>query len=835
MANPTIGATTPRIQYTATASQTVFTVPFEFLANADLAVYVNGTLKTLTTDYTLTGANTTGGGTLTFVTGRTAGDIVTILGNLAYSRNTNKYTKYGLLPAEVLEADFDALQVQAKQLALADQFAIRAPLTDTGTPTMLLPDKTTRANKAIGFDATGNVALSSNTLSAIDAATTAINTIAGATAGSSASISHIASGTGATATTVQAKLREVISVKDFGAVGDGVADDTTPINQAVSASAGKILYFPKGSYKTGYQSLQSDTMLVMDPGVTLTQKAGATSIFWLQDINDTHIYANGAIFEGSATGAYHVVTFTGAKRCSINNANITGAGVNMDGIYVGQGASGDPSEDVIIFGGSVANAKRNGISVVAGLRTIIDGVEIYGTTGSPGSGIDVEANNYDRVSDTLIQNCICRNNARSGIINSFGYRTTLRRNVCYSNGDYGIVSTIGGVSFDDAVARSNVDIRGVSAFDTVTGRISVGGDLETLPVGMNVYFSTRNGATLPGGLSGNINTVCAHVSGSTTDIKVGLVFDTQVVNSFSSAATGTLNADPALSDIRMTCYGVAGQSSALTVNENICYSNGLDGIRVTTSRDVRIVENKVYNNSRRQLYCDYTSNVVIDKNTAYQETQTNYAGILVYYCAFSQVTQNYVYETGGVGIDFIACGYSVLSGNVVYNCGRLASSTLNSLFYLQDLSRSRIENNTGYSSEDYTGTYGMYTSAVANSQFIGNVLKNGGSSNANSFVLSGTTNYTLRNIQYDGTTWGVFTATYDPPNLVDGDGVTTNVTVSNATLGDFVRVSFSLALQGILLTGWVTSSTNVAVRFQNETGGTIDLGSGTIRVMLEKP
>ena len=88
MANPTIGATAPRIQYTATASQTVFTVPFEFLANADLAVYVNGTLKTLTTDYTLTGSNTTGGGSLTFVTGRTAGEIVTILGNLAYSRDT---------------------------------------------------------------------------------------------------------------------------------------------------------------------------------------------------------------------------------------------------------------------------------------------------------------------------------------------------------------------------------------------------------------------------------------------------------------------------------------------------------------------------------------------------------------------------------------------------------------------------------------------------------------------------------------------------------------------------------------------------------------------------
>ena len=261
MANPTIGATTPRIQYTATASQTVFTVPFEFLANADLAVYVNGTLKTLTTDYTLTGANTTGGGSLTFVTGRTAGEIVTILGNLAYSRNTNKYTKFGLLPAEVLEADFDALQVQAKQLARDGQFAIRAPLTDTGSPSMFLPAVATRASKVLGFDASGNPTASSSTVAAMDAAVTTITTIASSAAGSSGSISHIASGTGATTTTVQAKLRERVSVKDFGAVGDGTTDDTAAIQAAITAvTDGGTVYLPAGQFllatATGSRILQ---------------------------------------------------------------------------------------------------------------------------------------------------------------------------------------------------------------------------------------------------------------------------------------------------------------------------------------------------------------------------------------------------------------------------------------------------------------------------------------------------------------------------------------------------------------------------------------------------
>jgi hypothetical protein len=39
-------------------------------------------------------------------------------------------------------------------------------------------------------------------------------------------VGHIATGTGATARTVQAKLRDIVSAEDFGAVGNGVADDT---------------------------------------------------------------------------------------------------------------------------------------------------------------------------------------------------------------------------------------------------------------------------------------------------------------------------------------------------------------------------------------------------------------------------------------------------------------------------------------------------------------------------------------------------------------------------------------------------------------------------------
>ncbi|WP_372624649.1 DUF2793 domain-containing protein [Falsiroseomonas sp.] len=75
---------------------------------------------------------------------------------------------------------------------------------------------------------------------------------------------------------------------------------------------------------------------------------------------------------------------------------------------------------------------------------------------------------------------------------------------------------------------------------------------------------------------------------------------------------------------------------------------------------------------------------------------------------------------------------------------------------------------------------------------------------------------------------------YDPPSLAAGEAVITTVTVSGAALGDFARASFSLDLQGITLTAWLSAAGTVSVRFQNGTAGAVDLGSGMLRVRVEK-
>jgi len=65
----------------------------------------------------------------------------------------------------------------------------------------------------------------------------------------STNLSFLQSGTGAVSRTVQAKERDIVSVKDFGAVGDGTTDDTAAIQAAITANYNKCIYFPAGTYK----------------------------------------------------------------------------------------------------------------------------------------------------------------------------------------------------------------------------------------------------------------------------------------------------------------------------------------------------------------------------------------------------------------------------------------------------------------------------------------------------------------------------------------------------------------------------------------------------------
>ncbi len=66
-----------------------------------------------------------------------------------------------------------------------------------------------------------------------------------------AAIQFSQGGTGAVTSNLQAKMRQMYSVADYGAVGDGVVDDSTAFANASSAAAGNMIVVPPGSYKLG--------------------------------------------------------------------------------------------------------------------------------------------------------------------------------------------------------------------------------------------------------------------------------------------------------------------------------------------------------------------------------------------------------------------------------------------------------------------------------------------------------------------------------------------------------------------------------------------------------
>lgn len=136
---------------------------FEILANTDIAVYKDDVLLTLTTHYTVTiNANGTGSVTITAAGLALAPASPTqyaIVGNRTISRTTD-FTTGGDFFANTLNDELDQQTIFAQQNAEGLQRALAAPQTDPTSINMTLPRAALRANKALGFDSSGNPVIS---------------------------------------------------------------------------------------------------------------------------------------------------------------------------------------------------------------------------------------------------------------------------------------------------------------------------------------------------------------------------------------------------------------------------------------------------------------------------------------------------------------------------------------------------------------------------------------------------------------------------------------------------------------------------------------------------
>lgn len=101
----------------------------------------------------------------------------------------------------------------------------------------------------------------------------------GSSAGTS-KVGFIQGGTGAVSRTAQAKMRDTVNVKDFGATGDGVTDDTLAIQAAIDylSPFGGTLYIPRGTYIVSDANADNSCLVITAPIQVLGDGPFYTSI-----------------------------------------------------------------------------------------------------------------------------------------------------------------------------------------------------------------------------------------------------------------------------------------------------------------------------------------------------------------------------------------------------------------------------------------------------------------------------------------------------------------------------------------------------------------------------
>jgi len=124
-------------------------------------------------------------------------------------------------------------------------------------------------------------------------------------------------GTGASSRTVENKLQESVSVKDFGAVGDGVTDDTAAIQAALDTGA--TVYIPDGNYLCSNLSITTNQQALSTVYATLTKNANGPLLSVTADdvtIQNVRFYGVGTTYTGdniSATGERFTLDMCGSR------------------------------------------------------------------------------------------------------------------------------------------------------------------------------------------------------------------------------------------------------------------------------------------------------------------------------------------------------------------------------------------------------------------------------------------------------------------------------------------------------------------------------------------
>jgi hypothetical protein len=262
-------------------------------------------------------------------------------------------------------------------------------------------------------------------------------------------------GTGAVATTVQTKLRQYVSAKDFGVVGDGSTDDTTAIQAFLNAAQGKTGLLNSGTY------LVNDTLLIKTNTILVGEGFSNSIIVAGPNLGNKAIFLN-----QNYTGTLNVYTDV---NISVSNIGFNGNNITVTGPEL---VAFGKVNGLIIDSCKIYNRPYIGLSLGGCLNFNVTNSEFtncgkVAVTSEGGAALYIaSAGDGTRSNSGTITNNYIHDNRWAGIYAN-GDKTIISQNNLISNKEAGIFQTGNNNIINDnkivGVTRQNISASGIES------------------------------------------------------------------------------------------------------------------------------------------------------------------------------------------------------------------------------------------------------------------------------------------------------------------------------------------------------------------------------------
>lgn len=223
-----------------------------------------------------------------------------------------------------------------------------------------------------------------------------------------------------------------VNLLSLGNAGFG-GDDTNTIQTALNTTAAnsQVLRIPAGNYNVSPISFPDNSKVVLDSGVTITANAGFGPLDKMLNIKSSNVSIQGAgattdVFKmrKSEYAAEHASDGSEYRHClnieGASNVTVTGISCNQsggDGLYIGYGSQGQPSQNVTVTDSIFDQNFRQGFSLISGEHIFVYRCRFTNTGGTnPEAGLDIEPNTASEVvSDVHIEDSFSTGNAGPGV------------------------------------------------------------------------------------------------------------------------------------------------------------------------------------------------------------------------------------------------------------------------------------------------------------------------------------------------------------------------------------------------------------------------------------